>query len=212
MWMGSTPPIRASCPRRSGWIASPSRDAGDGLARSKVLQVRSVEIAMLHRVPTYVRSSFDDPASPMRHAHLRRGGYRGTAGRHRHRLLKDEAQITLRRVADKPASRRRSSAAGRGQHQCRHDHPGRLDDTVTTDITFTVPTADFDRAKAILEGQRASLGYHRSRARRMWSRCRPSASACGAMPALPRAPSGRWPTRASISAPSPPRRSSSRAD
>ncbi len=31
---------------------------------SKVLQVRSVEIAMVHRVPTYVRSSFDDPANP----------------------------------------------------------------------------------------------------------------------------------------------------
>lgn len=31
---------------------------------AKVLQVRSVELAMMHRVPTYVRSSFDDPADP----------------------------------------------------------------------------------------------------------------------------------------------------
>ena len=31
---------------------------------AKVLQVRSVELAMLHRVSTYVRSSFDDPADP----------------------------------------------------------------------------------------------------------------------------------------------------
>jgi aspartate kinase len=31
---------------------------------AKVLQVRSVELAMVHRVPTYVRSSFDDPAAP----------------------------------------------------------------------------------------------------------------------------------------------------
>ena len=31
---------------------------------SKVLQVRSVEIAMLHKVRTFVRSSFDDPADP----------------------------------------------------------------------------------------------------------------------------------------------------
>src|SRR6476646_4434324 len=31
---------------------------------AKVLQVRSVEIAMVHKVPTYVRSSFDDPADP----------------------------------------------------------------------------------------------------------------------------------------------------
>ena len=31
---------------------------------AKVLQVRSVEIAMVHKVPTYVRSSFDDPDNP----------------------------------------------------------------------------------------------------------------------------------------------------
>jgi aspartate kinase len=31
---------------------------------AKVLQVRSVELAMMYQVPTYVRSSFDDPASP----------------------------------------------------------------------------------------------------------------------------------------------------
>src|SRR6188474_1371989 len=31
---------------------------------AKVLQVRSVELAMLYKVPTYVRSSFDDPAAP----------------------------------------------------------------------------------------------------------------------------------------------------
>ena len=31
---------------------------------AKVLQVRSVEVAMVHRVKTYVRSSFDDPGDP----------------------------------------------------------------------------------------------------------------------------------------------------
>src|SRR3954451_20222989 len=31
---------------------------------AKVLQVRSVELAMVHNVRTYVRSSFDDPAAP----------------------------------------------------------------------------------------------------------------------------------------------------
>jgi aspartate kinase len=33
------------------------------------------------------------------------------------------------------------------------------DDTVTTDITFTVPSADFDRARAILEKTKAQVGY-----------------------------------------------------
>ena len=48
---------------------------------AKVLQVRSVELAMVHRVRTFVRSSFDDPDAPgmgdlaqsARNAHLRRG-------------------------------------------------------------------------------------------------------------------------------------------
>ena len=32
-------------------------------------------------------------------------------------------------------------------------------DKKSTDITFTVPTADFDRAKAMLEGLRGQIGY-----------------------------------------------------
>ena len=48
---------------------------------AKVLQVRSVELAMVHRVRTFVRSSFDEPDAPgmgdlrqsARNAHLRRG-------------------------------------------------------------------------------------------------------------------------------------------
>ena len=95
---------------------------------AKVLQERSVEVALMHKVRLYVRSSFDDPAaSKARHAHLRRGGHRGTADRHRHRLL-------ARRGADHAARGRRQAgsrgrdlrAAGGRQHQCRHDHPGRL--------------------------------------------------------------------------------------
>ncbi len=31
---------------------------------SKVLQVRSVELAMVHKVRTFVRSSFEDPDAP----------------------------------------------------------------------------------------------------------------------------------------------------
>ncbi len=48
---------------------------------AKVLQVRSVELAMVHRVRTFVRSSFEEPDAPgmgdllqsARNAHLRRG-------------------------------------------------------------------------------------------------------------------------------------------
>src|SRR5690606_39226276 len=77
---------------------------------AKVLQVRSVELAMVHNVRTFVRSSFDDPASiPSGEGAEPRGTLicdedeivekqvvTGIA------YSKDEAQITLRRVADKP--------------------------------------------------------------------------------------------------------------
>jgi len=33
------------------------------------------------------------------------------------------------------------------------------DDSVTTDITFTVPAADFERAETILEARRGAIGY-----------------------------------------------------
>jgi aspartate kinase len=72
---------------------------------AKVLQVRSVEVAMVHKVPTFVRSSFDDPDAPHGmpgHADLRRGGYRGKAGRHRHRLFEGRGADHPARVADKP--------------------------------------------------------------------------------------------------------------
>ena len=95
---------------------------------AKVLHVRSVELAMVHKVPTYVRSSFDDPADPrpgtlicdeddiMEHPVVT-----GIA------FSRDEAQITLRRVADKPGARGRDlRPARRRQRQRRHDHPGRV--------------------------------------------------------------------------------------
>jgi aspartate kinase len=128
---------------------------------SKVLQVRSVEIAMVHRVPTYVRSSFDDPANPNEGTLIcdeedivEQQVVTGIA------YSKDEAQITLRRVADKPGVAA-SIFGPLAEANINVDMIIQVvsDDTVTTDITFTVPTADFDRARAILEAQRASLGY-----------------------------------------------------
>jgi aspartate kinase len=128
---------------------------------SKVLQVRSVEIAMVHRVPTYVRSSFDDPANPNEGTLIcdeedivEQQIVTGIA------YSKDEAQITLRRVSDKPGV----AAAIFGPLAEANINVDMIiqvvsDDTVTTDITFTVPTADYDRAKALLEAQKDSLGY-----------------------------------------------------
>ena len=102
---------------------------------AKVLQVRSVELAMVHRVrdlrALVLRRSrcarhggFRQSA---RNAHLRRGRNRGTAGRHRHRLCQGRS-ADLAAPRRRPAGRRRRHLrpAGRGQHQCRHDRPEHL--------------------------------------------------------------------------------------
>src|SRR3954463_1402274 len=128
---------------------------------AKVLQVRSVELAMLHRVPTYVRSSFDDPADPKpgtlicdEEDIVEQLTVTGIA------YAKDEAQITLRRVADKPGV----AAAiflPLAEANINVDMIIQVvsDDTTTTDITFTVPTADHERATAILGSLREEIGY-----------------------------------------------------
>ncbi len=128
---------------------------------AKVLQVRSVELAMVHNVRTYVRSSFDDPAAPQagtlicdEEEIVEQQIVTGLA------YSKDEAQITLRRVADKPGV----AAAifmPLADANINVDMIIQVvsDDTTTTDITFTVPTADFDRARAILETSRDGIGF-----------------------------------------------------
>jgi aspartate kinase len=127
---------------------------------AKVLQVRSVELAMLYRVPTYVRSSFDDPADPKpgtlicdEEDIVEHSVVTGIA------FSKDEAQITLRRVVDKPGV----AAAIFGPLA---DGNVNVDmiiqvvsaDSTTTDITFTVPNADYERSRAILEENRKKAG------------------------------------------------------
>ncbi|GGC78972.1 aspartate kinase [Chelatococcus reniformis] len=128
---------------------------------AKVLQVRSVELAMVHGVRTYVRSSFDDPADPRsgtlicdEEEIVEQQVVTGIA------YSKDEAQLTLRRVADKPGV----AAAIFGPLADANINVDMIiqvvsDDTTTTDITFTVPRADYDRARTILEAVRGAVGY-----------------------------------------------------
>ena len=128
---------------------------------AKVLQVRSVELAMVHKVPTYVRSSFDDPANPStgtlicdEEDILEQQIVTGIA------YSKDEAQITLRRVADKPGVAA-AIFVPLAEANINVDMIIQVvsDDTTTTDITFTVGSADYERAKAILESKRAEIAY-----------------------------------------------------
>src|SRR3954467_2497673 len=128
---------------------------------AKVLQVRSVELAMVHRVPTYVRSSFDDPADPKlgtlicdEEDIMEQQIVTGIA------YSKDEAQITLRNVADKPGVAA-SIFVPLADANINVDMIIQVvsDDNATTDMTFTVPAADYDRAKVILEQQSGAIGF-----------------------------------------------------
>ena len=127
---------------------------------AKVLQVRSVEMAMVHGVQTFVRSSFDDPATPRpgtlicnEEDIVEEQVVTGIA------FSKDEAQITLRKVADKPGV---AAAIFQPLAQANINVDMIIQvasDDSTTDITFTVPTAEFDRARAILEKAKDEIGF-----------------------------------------------------
>ena len=127
---------------------------------AKVLQVRSVEMAMVHGVPTYVRSSFDDPDSPGE----------GTLICNEEDIVeaqvvtgiafsRDEAQITLRHVADKPgvaaAVFMPLAEAGINVDMIVQV----VSQEGMTDMTFTVGTADYERAVAIISKVKDDIGF-----------------------------------------------------
>ncbi len=95
---------------------------------AKVMQVRSVELAMLKRVKTYVRSSFDDPDNPRpgtlicdEEDIVEQQVVTGIA------FSRYEAQITLRRVADRPGVAAAIFMPLAEAHiNVRHDRPGCL--------------------------------------------------------------------------------------
>ena len=128
---------------------------------AKVLQVRSVEVAMVQKVKLYVRSSFDDPDNPRlgtlicdEEDILEQQIVTGIA------FSRDEAQITLRNVRDKPGV----AAAifmPLAEANINVDMIIQVvsDDTTTTDLTFTVTSAEYKRAMAILNERRESIGF-----------------------------------------------------
>jgi len=135
---------------------------------AKVLQVRSVELGMVHKVRIFVRSSFDKPEDidP-------RGVPPGTLICDEEEIVeqqvvtgiaysKDEAQISIRRVQDKPGV----AAAIFGPLAEASINVDMIvqnvsEDGLTTDITFTVPAADFARALDVLNQGRDAIGFDR---------------------------------------------------
>ncbi|MDO9440368.1 MAG: ACT domain-containing protein, partial [Beijerinckiaceae bacterium] len=120
-----------------------------------------VEVAMVHKVKTFVRSSFDDPADPKpgtlicdEEDIVEQQVVTGIA------YSKDEAQITLRDVADKPGVAA-AIFVPLAEANINVDMIIQVvsDDAKTTDLTFTVPTADYERARKILENAKVEIGY-----------------------------------------------------
>jgi aspartate kinase len=136
---------------------------------AKVLQVRSVELGMVHKVKIFVRSSFDRPEDIDPHAEQPPGTLicgeediveqqvvTGIA------FSKDEAQISIRQVADKPGV----AAAIFGPLAEANINVDMIVQNVsadgkTTDLTFTVPAADYERAKDAIAKAKPVIGYAR---------------------------------------------------
>ncbi len=125
---------------------------------AKVLQVRSVELAMVNKVKLYVRSSFDDPGRPQlgtlicdEEEIMEQEVVTGIA------FSRDEAQITLRDVADKPGVAA-AIFVPLADANINVDMIIQVvsDDTTTTDITFTVPAAEYERAMRLLKQRQAT--------------------------------------------------------
>mgnify|MGYP002621202434 CR=1 FL=1 len=124
---------------------------------AKVLQTRSVELAMNHGVRVQVLSSFVDAPGTMvvdEGEIVEQQVVSGIA------YSKDEAKVTLVKVADRPG-------IAAGIFGPLADAAINVDmivqnvseDGKSTDLTFTVAKADLDRTVQVLEARKAELGY-----------------------------------------------------
>jgi aspartate kinase len=135
---------------------------------AKVMQVRSVELGMVHNVRVFVRSSFDRPDSidPYRNPPgtlicdegeiMEQQTVTGIA------FSRDEAQISIRQVQDKPGV----AAAIFGPLAEANINVDMIVQNVsadgkTTDLTFTVPAADYQRSLDTIAKAKNMIGYTR---------------------------------------------------
>ncbi len=135
---------------------------------AKVMQVRSVELGMVHNVRIFVRSSFDKPESIDPHRNppgtlicdeseiMEQQIVTGIA------FSRDEAQISIRQVQDKPGV----AAAIFGPLAEASINVDMIVQNVsadgnTTDLTFTVPAADYQRSIDTIAKAKDAIGYSR---------------------------------------------------
>ena len=142
---------------------------------SKVLQTRSVSLAMKEGVRVQVLSSFIDEGAPaadsipgtmivsdeelasiQEDVEMERQLITGIAAD------KNEAKVTLTRVADKPGA----VASIFGPLAAANINVDMIIQNIAkdkgeTDVTFTVPLADLPRTEAMLEEQKEAIGFYR---------------------------------------------------
>ena len=138
---------------------------------SKVLQTRSVSLAMKEGVRLQVLSSFTDETAPLADelpgtlivsdeelegSDMERQLITGIAAD------KNEAKVTLTRLADKPGA----VAAVFGPLADANINVDMIIQNIAkdkgeTDVTFTVPQADLARAMALLEEHKDAIGFYR---------------------------------------------------
>src|SRR5712691_5015206 len=135
---------------------------------AKVLQVRSVELGMVHNMPVFVRSSFDKPEAIDPH-----GTPPGTLICSEEEIMeshvvtgiafsREEAQIPVRQIQDKPGV----AAAIFGPLAEANINVDMIvqnvsEDGATTDLTFTVPASDYIRARDTITAAKSKIGYAR---------------------------------------------------
>jgi aspartate kinase len=135
---------------------------------AKVMQVRSVELGMVHNVRIFVRSSFDRPEDIDPHKNppgtliceedeiVEQQTVTGIA------FSRDEAQISIRQVRDQPGV----AAAIFGPLAEAAINVDMIVQNVsadgkTTDLTFTVPAADYQRSLDVIGKAQQTIGYTR---------------------------------------------------
>ncbi len=136
---------------------------------AKVLQTRSVELAMVHGVPLQVRSSFEPPEETPAFGATNALGA-GTLVCDEGEIVeqqvvssiayaKDEAKVTLLKIADKPGV----AAQVFGPLAAANINVDMIVQNVSedgfTDLTFTVPAGDLGRTLDVLTTVKDKIGY-----------------------------------------------------
>jgi aspartate kinase len=127
---------------------------------AKVLQPRSVGLAMRENLPLRVLSAFEDVAgtrvvAELSGADMERNEIAGIAAD------RNEARVTLTGIADEPgtvaAVLSPLAQAGIGFDMVVH---AATQGTNASDLTFTVPRASLAQAQSVIEGRKGEIGYN----------------------------------------------------